>query len=54
MKFKSIDNPAIIFFQHLLGERCILDEVTRNEYGKDQTEDLFFLPAIVLKPQTPE
>lgn len=30
------------------------DEETRKEYGHDETEDLSFPPAIVVKPRTPE
>jgi len=31
-----------------------IDEETLNEYGKDHTEDLVFLPNIVVKPHTTE
>lgn len=35
-------------------ENVIVDEIRREDYGHDKTEDYFFLPDIVLKPRTPE
>ncbi len=35
-------------------ENAIVDEIRREDYGHDKTEDYFFLPDIVLKPRTPE
>lgn len=43
----------INFFQVLLGEQYVLgDKHNRVEYSHDETEDLSFLPSIVLKPRT--
>ena len=52
--FKKIDSSDITFFQSLLGDRCFFDNENLQKYGHDETEDLVFLPEIVLKPQTVE
>jgi len=40
----------LAFFQELLQERAIINQEQLIEYGHDETEDLNFPPAIVLKP----
>ena len=45
---------AISFFQNLLGERCKIDESTRQDYSHDHTEGISQLPAIVLFPNQVE
>ena len=52
--FKKIDSSAITFFKSLLGDRCFIDKENLEKYGHDETEDLVYLPEIVLKPQTVE
>ena len=54
MTFKTIDEKDISFFKNLLGERCLIDSDNLSKYGHDETEDLLFLPEIVLKPETTE
>ena len=54
MTFKTIDEKDILFFKNLLGERCLIDSDNLSKYGHDETEDLLFLPEIVLKPETTE
>ena len=54
MTFKTIDEKDISFFKNLLGERCLIDSDNLSKYGHDETEDLVFLPEIVLKPETKE
>ena len=54
MTFKTIDKKDISFFKNLLGERCLIDSDNLSKYGHDETEDLLFLPEIVLKPETTE
>ncbi len=54
MTFKTIDEKDILFFKNLLGERCLIDLDNLSKYGHDETEDLLFLPEIVLKPETTE
>jgi glycolate oxidase len=41
------------FFQELLGNRAIADEIDPH-YASDHTEDFVFFPAIVLKPESTE
>lgn len=51
----TITNEHITFFENLLGSRFVhVDETSRKAYGYDQTEDLHFLPDIILKPETTE
>ena len=52
--YKSIDSEDISFFSSLLGNRCIVDLENLKKYGHDETEDLVFLPDVVLKPETTE
>ena len=54
MTFKTIDEKDISFFKNLLRERCLIDSDNLSKYGHDETEDLVFLPEIVLKPETTE
>ena len=50
-KFGAITKEDIKFFQELLGEIAVItEESVRREYDHDYTEDLHFLPQIVLKP----
>ena len=52
--FKKIDSSDISFFKSLLGDRCFIDKENLEKYGHDETEDLVYLPEIVLKPETVE
>jgi glycolate oxidase len=54
MAFKTIDATDLIFFRELLADRCFTSEDIRREYGHDETEDLHFMPDLVLKPETTE
>ena len=54
MQFQSISEKHILYFQEFLGERCITNEAVKTDYGHDHTEDLLFIPEVVLKPQTTE
>jgi len=46
-------NPAIAFFQELIGRSFVLtDEASKEEYAHDKTEDYHFMPAVVVKPGT--
>lgn len=42
----------IDFFKELLNERVYLDQEQLTKYSHDETEDLHFLPEIVLKPNS--
>ena len=54
MQFQAILENHILYFQQILGERCITNESLRADYGHDHTEDLLFVPEVVLKPETTE
>jgi glycolate oxidase len=54
MQFQQISEKDIQFFQGLLNERCITQEELRQAYSHDHTEDLVFIPEVVLKPETTE
>ena len=42
-------------FKEILGESYVFsDEENLQRYSHDETEELFFLPEVVLKPRTPE
>ena len=50
--FQNIRSADIDFFKSLLNNNCHTDESHRKEYGHDETEDLVFIPDVVLKPTT--
>ena len=50
----QLTEKHLVFFQQLLADRAIVDLEVRNDYSHDETEDLRFPPAIVLKPTTVE
>lgn len=54
MQFQAILENHTLYFQQILGERCITNEALRADYGHDHTEDLLFVPEVVLKPETIE
>ncbi len=51
--FKLIDQKDINFFLQLLGEQQVFtDQDSLEKYAHDETEDLKFFPAVVLKPES--
>jgi glycolate oxidase len=50
--YRALEKKDVIFFSDLLGDRCYSDENNLKEYGHDETEDLLFIPEIVLKPNS--
>ena len=51
----TITAAHIIEFKKIAGEAFVLaDEETLDHYGHDQTEDLHYLPEVVIKPRTAE
>src|SRR5690606_33060209 len=53
MTYQPIQDEDLNFFTGLLGvDRCLSDEESRRRCGSDETEDLVFLPDVVLCPQT--
>ncbi|MDC1063664.1 FAD-linked oxidase C-terminal domain-containing protein [Flavobacteriales bacterium] len=51
MNYSKLTNDDISFFRNEIGNDYVfLDENILNDYSHDETEDLKFLPQIVLKP----
>jgi glycolate oxidase len=51
MNYSKLTNDDISFFINEIGEAYVfLDKNSLNDYSHDETEDLKFLPQIVLKP----
>ena len=53
---KGILKPEhIVYFENLLGKQFVFtDEESLNTYSHDETEDIHFLPDVILKPKTAE
>lgn len=55
MKFTKITQAHISAFEKIVGKEFILvDKNSLADYSHDQTEDLKFLPEVVIKPISPE
>ena len=55
MKYSKVNKKDIEFFDELIeGNNVFFDQNTLDEYSHDETEDLKFMPCIVLKPNTAE
>jgi glycolate oxidase len=55
MKYSKVNKKDIEFFDELIeGNNVFFDQNTLDEYSHDETEDLKFMPCIVLKPNTTE
>ena len=52
MEFKKIDEQDILFFQSLKEASVFADSETLKKCASDETEDLHFLPEIVIQPET--
>ena len=49
-KYTKLSDQDISFFQPIYGDRMITDKKIMAHYAHDETEDLTFFPAVVLKP----
>lgn len=49
-KYTKLSDHDISFFQPIYGDRMITDKKIMAHYAHDETEDLTFFPAVVLKP----
>ena len=49
-KYTKLTDKDISFFEPIYGDRMLLDKERITEYTHDETEDLQFYPAVVLKP----
>ncbi len=53
MHYKKIDSCDILYFKKIIrSENVLYDKDTLNDFSSDHTEDLIFLPEIVLKPES--
>lgn len=52
--FTPLQTNDINYFMELLGDRCYVDSANLYAYSHDETEDLSFLPEVVLKPISPK
>lgn len=51
MQFNQPDNSDLEFFANVIGQLNVrTDEEAKLQYGHDETEDLYYAPAVVLKP----
>jgi glycolate oxidase len=54
MNFKKLDSQDIEYFQKIVPKGSFLDNEILINYSHDETEDLSYLPEIVLKPSSSE
>ncbi|MGV3631618.1 MAG: FAD-binding oxidoreductase [Bacteroidota bacterium] len=54
MNFHKITDRDLAWFETLLPGNCFAQLDVLSDYGHDETEDLHFLPEVVLKPGTVE
>ena len=51
MEYKKIDIDDLVFLKNIVGGNFVFtDDYTLIEYSHDETEDLTFLPEVVVKP----
>lgn len=55
IRFNQVNEALLDQFRSVVGDDYVItDQETRDNYGRDETEDLSFPPEVVLKPNTPE
>jgi len=55
MKYRKVNNDIVNILKQICGEKFVFtDEENMQKYASDQTEDLQFMPEVVVKPVTPE
>ena len=54
MNFHKVTTNDLAYFESLLPGNCLAQAEVLQDYGHDETEDLHFLPEVVLKPSTVE
>ena len=54
MNFHKITDRDLAWFETLLPGNCFAQLDVLSDYGHDETEDLHFLPEVVVKPGTVE
>ncbi len=51
MEYKKIDIDDLVFLKNIVGDNFVFtDDYTLIDYSHDETEDLTFLPEVVVKP----
>ena len=51
----TLTSVHIMQFKEIAGDKYVLaDEAALNAHGHDETENLLFLPEVVIRPRTPE
>ena len=50
--YNKVSSENIRFFVDLLDDRCLFSEEKKEEYSRDETEDLSYHAEIILKPNT--
>ncbi len=54
-QFRQPDDRDITFFERTVGTTHVFtDEVSREKYGRDETEAFFFPPVVIVRPRTSE
>jgi glycolate oxidase len=55
MKYSEITAEIVNELRKIVGEEFVhLDEERLDRYGRDETEDLLYKPAVIVRPGTPE
>ena len=52
--YHQVSAEDIDFFVDLLADRCLFSQENKEKYSRDETEDLSYLPELVLKPKSSE
>ena len=50
--YNKVTSEDLNFFVDLLNDRCLNSQEKKEEYSRDETEDLSYHPEVVLKPKT--
>jgi len=54
-EYSKLNRQHLDDFKNIVGEQYVFaDEESLNKYGQDQTENLLYLPEVVIKPRTAE
>lgn len=54
-EFSKVEEQDLVYFKSVvMGKNCLTEEVNLAEYDHDYTEDLHFLPSVVIIPETVE
>ena len=49
----TLNDVLVLAFTNIVGEQNIfVDDISMQKYGRDETEDLFYPPQVVVTPGT--